>query len=229
LSIDYRGWKHVFKLDPDKPIDDPALERICESGTDAVIVGGTAGVTFDNTVELLSRIRRFEVPCVLEVSNQEAIVPGFDLYLIPVVLNAGDPDWIVGQHRRAIEQYGPMMPWDQIIPEGYIILNEDCSAAKVTKAQTEIGAEGLAAFARLADRLFRFPIFYIEYSGRFGDMELVKKTAGMLTSARLFYGGGIDGAETARQAKQAAHTIVVGNVIYENLERALDTVRAIQG
>jgi putative glycerol-1-phosphate prenyltransferase len=60
-------------------------------------------------------------------------------------------------------------------------------------------------------------------------MELVKKTAGMLTSARLFYGGGIDGAETARQAKQAAHTIVVGNVIYENLERALDTVRAIQG
>jgi len=32
----YRNWKHVFKLDPNKEIDDQSLERICESGTDAI-------------------------------------------------------------------------------------------------------------------------------------------------------------------------------------------------
>ncbi|PYI51230.1 heptaprenylglyceryl phosphate synthase [Paenibacillus flagellatus] len=226
MHIDINGWKHVFKLDPDRDIDDSALERLCLSGTDAVMVGGTTGVTFDNTVDLLSRIRRFEVPCALEISNPDAIVPGFDLYFIPVVLNAGDPDWIVGHHHRAVKEYGPMMQWEQIVPEGYVIVNGDCSAARVTGARTELDPDDAVAYARMAERLFRFPVVYIEYSGTFGDMELVKRAAASLGGARLFYGGGIDGAERARQAAEAAHTIVVGNVIYENLDRALETVPA---
>ncbi|TXK89569.1 geranylgeranylglyceryl/heptaprenylglyceryl phosphate synthase, partial [Parageobacillus sp. SY1] len=64
---DIRQWRHVFKLDPNKEISDEQLERICESGTDAVIVGGTDDVTLENVLELLARIRRFSVPCVLEI------------------------------------------------------------------------------------------------------------------------------------------------------------------
>jgi putative glycerol-1-phosphate prenyltransferase len=226
--MDMRRWKHVFKLDPDRNIDDMALERICLSGTDAVMVGGTTGVTFDNTVDLLSRIRRFEVPCVLEISDREAIVPGFDLYFIPIVLNAGDPDWIVGHHHLAVKDFGPMMQWEQIVAEGYVILNGDSSAAKVTRARTELDTADVVAYGRMAERLFRLPVLYIEYSGTFGDMELVRRTASSLEGARLFYGGGIDGADKARQAAEAAHTIIVGNAIYENLDRALETVQAIQ-
>ncbi|WP_246132174.1 heptaprenylglyceryl phosphate synthase [Paenibacillus hemerocallicola] len=226
--MDMRRWKHVFKLDPDRDIDDMALERICLSGTDAVMVGGTTGVTFDNTVDLLSRIRRFEVPCVLEISDREAIVPGFDLYFIPIVLNAGDPDWIVGHHHLAVKDFGPMMQWEQIVAEGYVILNGNSSAAKVTRARTELDTADVVAYGRMAERLFRLPVLYIEYSGTFGDMELVSRTASSLEGARLFYGGGIDGADKARQAAEAAHTIIVGNAIYENLDRALETVQAIQ-
>ena len=40
---DFREWKHVFKLDPNKEITDEALEKVCESGTDAIMVGGTDG------------------------------------------------------------------------------------------------------------------------------------------------------------------------------------------
>lgn len=36
---DFREWKHVFKLDPNKEISDEALEKVCESGTDAIMVG----------------------------------------------------------------------------------------------------------------------------------------------------------------------------------------------
>ena len=81
MIVDIRKWKHVFKLDPDRDISDAALDRLCLSGTDAILVGGSSGVTFDNTVDLLARIRQYEVPVVLEISNQEAIVPGFDLFL----------------------------------------------------------------------------------------------------------------------------------------------------
>ena len=49
---DFREWRHVFKLDPNKGISDEKLEKICESGTDAVMVGGTDGVTLENVLDL---------------------------------------------------------------------------------------------------------------------------------------------------------------------------------
>ncbi|KEQ25338.1 heptaprenylglyceryl phosphate synthase [Paenibacillus tyrfis] len=220
-------WKHVFKLDPDREIGDEALERICLSGTDAVMVGGSSGVTFDNTVDLLARIRRYEVPCVLEVSDTEAIVPGFDLFMIPIVLNAGDTQWIVGRHQQALKEYGAILDWDELVPEGYIILNGDSTAAKLTEADVRLDAKDVEAYARIADRLFRCPIIYLEYSGVFGDMELVGRVKGLLSQSRLFYGGGIDSPEKAREAAKAAHTVVVGNVVYDDLERALATVPAV--
>ncbi|UJF33148.1 heptaprenylglyceryl phosphate synthase [Paenibacillus hexagrammi] len=224
MIVDIRKWKHVFKLDPDREISDEHLDRICLSGTDAIMVGGTTGVTFDNTVDLLARIRQYEVPCVLEISNRDAIVPGFDLFLIPVVLNSMDPDWILGHHHEAIKEYGAMLNWDEIVPEGYIILNGEASAAKLTSAKTALDAKDAAAYARMADKLFHMPIVYVEYSGIFGDMELVRRTQSVLEDARLFYGGGIDSLERAREAAEAADTIVVGNIIYSDLEQALQTV-----
>ena len=75
FMYDISGWKHVFKLDPNKELSDEHLEMICESGTDAVIVGGSDGVTIDNVLHMLVSIRRYAVPCVLEVSDVEAITP----------------------------------------------------------------------------------------------------------------------------------------------------------
>ncbi|KPV58047.1 heptaprenylglyceryl phosphate synthase [Paenibacillus sp. A3] len=227
MHLRMEEWKHVFKLDPDREIGDEALERICLSGTDAVMVGGSSGVTFDNTVDLLARIRRYEVPCVLEVSDREAIVPGFDLFMIPIVLNAGDTQWIVGRHQQALKEYGAILDWDELVPEGYIILNGDSTAAKLTEADVRLDAKDVEAYARIADRLFRCPIVYLEYSGVFGDMELVGRVKRLLSQSRLFYGGGIDSPEKAREAAMAAHTVVVGNAVYDDLERALATVPAV--
>lgn len=224
MIVDIRKWKHVFKLDPDRDISDEALDLICQSGTDAIMVGGSTGVTFDNTVDLMARIRQYELPCVLEISNQEAIVPGFDLFFIPVVLNAEDPNWIVGQHHEALKEYGSLLNWDEIVAEGYVILNGEAAAAKLTKARVNLDTKDVAAYARMADKLFNMSIVYLEYSGTFGDMELVRRTRQVLENARLFYGGGIDSLAKAQQAAEVADTIVVGNIIYSDLEQALQTV-----
>ncbi|MFC6232005.1 heptaprenylglyceryl phosphate synthase [Paenibacillus allorhizosphaerae] len=221
-------WKHAFKLDPDRDLSDDALEKICLSGTDAVMVGGSTGVTFDNTVDLLARIRRYEVPCVLEVSNREAIVPGFDLFMIPIVLNAKNTDWIVGQQHGAIKEYGAILDWKQMMTEGYIIMNGNSAVANVTEADVKLSLKDVEAYARLAEHLFRCPVVYLEYSGIFGDMEWVRRIRGLLSESRLFYGGGIDGPDKAREAAQAAHTIVVGNAVYNDLEQALATVKAVR-
>ncbi|WP_308457629.1 geranylgeranylglyceryl/heptaprenylglyceryl phosphate synthase, partial [Lysinibacillus sphaericus] len=92
--MDYLEWRHVFKLDPAKDISDEALEKICESGTDVILVGGTDGVTLDGVLDLLVRVRRFEVPIALEISTIDAVTPGYDYYFIPTVLNSDDPKWI---------------------------------------------------------------------------------------------------------------------------------------
>ncbi|CAH1192688.1 Heptaprenylglyceryl phosphate synthase [Paenibacillus plantiphilus] len=224
----YNSWRHVFKLDPDRELDDEALDRICTSGTDAVIVGGSSGVTFDNTVDLLSRIRRYEVPCALEVSSEDAAVPGFDYYFIPLVLNTPHGEWIVGRQIEALRKYGTFIPWKETAAEGYLILNAEAEAARLTGAQTVLDAESITAHVYMADRLMRLPILYVEYSGIFGDMTLLKRVRGLLTGSRLFYGGGIDSADKARQAAEAAHTVIVGNVLYDRLDAALETVQAVR-
>ncbi|UVI29854.1 heptaprenylglyceryl phosphate synthase [Paenibacillus spongiae] len=228
-SAIYETWRHVFKLDPDREISDEVLEAVCMSGTDAIIVGGTTGVTYDNTVDLMSRIRRYEVPCALEVSNEESAVPGFDYYFIPMVLNTDRAEWLSGHQVEALRKLGAFIPWDQTAAEGYLILNPDAKAAKLTGAKTDLDAESLAAHLYMADRLMRLPIVYLEYSGTYGDMQLVKRAGKLATGARVFYGGGIDSVDKARQAAESVHTVIVGNALYDHrLEAALSTVQAVK-
>jgi putative glycerol-1-phosphate prenyltransferase len=221
---DAREWRHAFKLDPDKTISEEALERICESGTDAIIVGGTDGVTIDKVLDLMARIRRYTVPCVLEISNLESITPGFDLYFIPTVLNSTDAKWITGLHHQAVKEYGEIMNWDEILVAGYCILNENCKAAKLTNAKTSLSTEDAVAYAQMADKMFHLPIFYLEYSGTYGDPELVKAVSQSVQETTVFYGGGIQTLEQAKEMAEVADVVIVGNAVYENLEDALQTV-----
>lgn len=225
MIVDFQGWRHVFKLDPDRELSDHAIEQICTSATDAILVGGSSGLTYENTVNLLAKIRQYELPCVCEVSNAQVIVPGFDMYFIPVVLNAGHLDWIIGQHQQAIKSFGHFLNWQEIVTEGYIILNPQATVAQLTQARTLLEPKDVIAYAQIADRMFHMPIVYIEYSGHFGDMEILSKVKAVLHQAHLFYGGGIDSLEKAQQAARIAHTIVVGNIIYYDLEQALQTVK----
>jgi putative glycerol-1-phosphate prenyltransferase len=226
---DVNEWRHVFKLDPDKAISDEQLEKICESKTDAVIIGGSDNVTEDNVLSLLSRVRRFLVPCVLEVSNLESIVPGFDLYFIPTVLNSRNTTWITELHHQAMKEFGDIMNWNDILMEGYCILNGECKAAKLTEAKTELNLDDIKAYARMAENMFHLPLFYLEYSGTYGNVEAVKAAKSVLTNTRLIYGGGIQNAAQAKEMAEHADIIVVGNAIYENLQAALKTVRAVKG
>ncbi|WP_174733570.1 heptaprenylglyceryl phosphate synthase [Mesobacillus harenae] len=221
-------WRHAFKLDPNKPISDEDLDRICESGTDAIVVGGTDGVTLENVLDLMSRIRRYTVPCVMEVSTIESITPGFDFYFIPTVLNSRNPKWITGLHHKAVKEYGELLNWDEIIVEGYCILNESCKAAELSEANTDLSSDDVKAYAMLAEKMFRLPIFYLEYSGAYGDPDLVKETKSVLQNTVLFYGGGIETSEQAAEMAKHADVIVVGNAIYQNLNEALKTVKTVK-
>ncbi|MBC5636299.1 heptaprenylglyceryl phosphate synthase [Ornithinibacillus sp. BX22] len=222
-----KEWKHVFKLDPAKEIDDEDLELICESGTDAIIVGGTDNVTLDGVLDLLSSIRRYTVPVILEISTMEAITPGFDYYYIPMVMNSTEKKWMMDIQHEAIKEYKDIMNWNEIFVEGYCILNEEAKAFQHASCKLP-SDEDVVAYAYMAENVFHLPIFYIEYSGKYGNPELLQKVRGELTNTLLFYGGGIEKPEQAREMKNHADVIVVGNSIYTNLKEALKTVHAVK-
>lgn len=222
-----KQWKHIFKLDPAKEISDEHLEMICESGTDAVIVGGTDNITLEAVLDLLASIRQYSVDCILEVSSMEAITPGFDYYFIPMVMNSTEKKWMMDIQHEAVKQYKDMINWDELIVEGYCILNKEAKAFKKTNCFMP-DTDDVIAYAYMAERMFQLPIFYMEYSGTYGDSTLVKKVSKELNHTLLFYGGGIESKEQAQEMKTYADVIVVGNIIYENIKEALETVNAIK-
>nr|WP_230856103.1 heptaprenylglyceryl phosphate synthase [Virgibacillus dakarensis] len=220
-------WKHIFKLDPAKEITDENLEKLCESGTDAIIVGGTDNITLDGVLDLLSRIRRFTVPCILEISDMDAITPGFDFYFVPMVMNSTEKKWMMDIQHQAIKNYKDIMNWDEIFVEGYCILNEEAKAFRKTNCELP-DTDDVTAYAFMVEHMFHLPIFYLEYSGTYGDPQLVRQVKNELNNTLLFYGGGIENSQQAVEMKEHADVIIVGNSIYTDFKNALKTVKAVK-
>ena len=153
---DITKWKHIFKLDPAKSISDDDLEAICMSNTDAIMIGGTDNVTEDNVIHLMSRVRRYPLPLALEVSNVESVMPGFDFYFIPTVMNSNDTTYHNGILLEALKQFGHVINFEEVIFEGYLILNSDSKVARKTGAQTELNIEDVEAYAQMANELYHF-------------------------------------------------------------------------
>ncbi|HEY9577155.1 MAG TPA: geranylgeranylglyceryl/heptaprenylglyceryl phosphate synthase, partial [Pseudobacillus sp.] len=100
--------------------------------------------------------------------------------------------------------------------------------AALTEAKAPLEIEDITAYAMMAERMFQLPLFYLEYSGVYGDLAAVKAVRQTLEKTVFFYGGGITGPEQAKEIAQYADVIVVGNAVYENLNKALQTVAAVK-
>lgn len=212
---DYRQWRTIVKLDPGKGLTAERLEEICSWPVDAVVVGGSGGYGAGDVLALLTRLRRWELPLALEVSDLSAVCPGFDLYLVPTVLNSTAVDWVVGHHHAAIKRLADRIDWERVIVEGYCILNRDATAARIAHARTGLDTADVVAFARMAECFFRLPVFYLEYSGIFGSPEVVRAVHRTLRETRLWYGGGIRTPEQVAAVRESADALVIGNAVYE--------------
>ncbi len=214
-------------MDPDKYLPRERYRDVLESGTDAIIVGGTQNITREKVEFVLKMLSGSRIPVVLEPASREVVVlEGIDFLFIPSVLNSRSVEWVLKKHYEWVEFWKKRhgyVPWKRVVGEGYIVLNPDSAVAKLTSAEAQIPAERAAAIAELADQYLGFPIVYIEYSGKFGDPKLVEAVSKCVRRAKLFYGGGINSREKAKVMSRYA-TIVVGNVVYEDFDRYLETI-----
>jgi len=219
-------WKHITKLDPDRKNPPELIEKALESGTDALMISGTQGITPKKVTKLLDAVRGYDVPVVLEPVRSEAVTFSVDYVFIPAVMNSLDRWWLIGAHvdwLMRLQRSPKGVPWKKIVPEAYIVLNPRSAVAKVTKCDTNLSLNKIQAYSTFADGFLRFPIVYVEYSGTYGDPRVVRRVHESLRQAKLFYGGGIDSRKKAREMAHYA-TIVVGNILYEDSEKFLDTI-----
>ncbi|MDZ7747044.1 MAG: putative phosphoglycerol geranylgeranyltransferase [Halobacteriales archaeon] len=221
MTAPWTEWDHVVKLDPDKTLyGDETFTDVCETGTDAIEIGGTLDITTEKMREYLepclAACAEHDVACYIEPSHSDAIIhdPSPDGFLVPIVLNAGDTFWTTGAHLNWVKT-DDQIDWDRTFNEAYIIMNPDSSVATYTGANCDLDADDVAAYATVAERMLGQDIVYLEYSGMLGDTDIVTAAHDALEEATLFYGGGIGSYDDAYQMRQHADTVIVGDLIHD--------------
>ena len=217
MSAPWADWNHVLKLDPDKElVEGETFEDVCATGTDAIEIGGTLGMTKENMRSVIQACADYDVPLYQEPSNPSVVVDSehLDGYLVPTVFNAGDIFWVTGAHKEWVRIEGGL-DWDRMTTEAYIVMNPEASVAEYTEANCDLTPDDVSAYAEIAEKMFGQEIVYVEYSGMLGDPETVKAASDVLEEATLFYGGGIHDYESARQMGEHADVIVVGDIVHD--------------
>jgi phosphoglycerol geranylgeranyltransferase len=109
---------------------------------------------------------------------------------------------------------------EEAVFEAYIIQNPDSAAAERSGVTDDdvLGPTAARRHATAADRHLHSEIVYVEYSGTYGGEEaaaVLEAIDGVLTGARIWYGGGIDDREkTETMLSAGADTVVVGDVFH---------------
>lgn len=165
----------------------------------------------------------------------------FDGLVVSIVLN-GDQENMIGKHMEFFEAVNDKyqripdsIPFsktaerkidnkidvelkDNLIPQAYVVQNPYCDAAdEAGVTENDIwDRDQMKAGARYVEHLMNVPIFYIEYSGEYGDPEIVKAAANILEDTHLRYGGGIKTYDQVEEMLEAGADSVVVGTSFEN-------------
>ena len=231
------GKMHMTLIDPDKQSAEDAakIALICkEAGTDAIMIGGSTGITTENVDATAVAIKdKTGLPTIYFPAVPHALSTKCDAIYFMSIVNSADPAMITGAHAYAspyIKKIGI-----ETLPMGYIIVEPGMTVGKVSKANLikRDDVKSAAGYA-LACQYFGMKLVYLE-AGSGADRpvppEMIAAVKQMI-DIPLIVGGGIRTPEAAAAAvKAGADIVVTGTLIEQTLEESKieAVVKAIKG
>lgn len=220
-------------LDPDKQSAAEAgriAADAAKSGTDAIMIGGSTGVTQDKVDATVLAIKAAaKVPTILFPASAANLSRHADALYFMSLLNSRNPRLIVGEQRRAaplVKKWGL-----ETIPMAYLVVEPGMRAGEVGQADPipRSRPEDAVEYA-LAAQMLGMKLVYLEAGS--GAPEPVP--APMIRAVRealdipLIVGGGIRTADAAATVARAGADIVVTGTIVERAKDGETLRRIIQ-
>jgi phosphoglycerol geranylgeranyltransferase len=212
---------HVTLIDPDKQPPKESAEialRACRAGTDAIMVGGSTGVTQSNLDDTCVQIKKkCKLPVIYFPSGANAISNRCDAIFFMSMLNSRNVRNITGEHAKGaplIKKLG-LEP----ISMGYVVVEPGMKVGEVGEADVVKRGDfdTLVGYALTAE-FFGMDLLYLEAGS--GAPEPVPLD--MITAVReaveipLVLGGGIVTPEQAKRMAAAGADVIVTGTLVEN-------------
>ncbi len=232
-----RSRLHMTLLDPDKQSPDEARKLAADaarSGTDAIMVGGSTGVTQDRVDNTVLAIKEgAKLPVILFPANAANLSPHADALYFMSLLNSRDPRFIVGEQKIA----APVVKaWGlEAIPMAYLVVEPGMRAGEVGRADLIPRTNPVVAVQyAVAAEMLGMKLVYLEAGS--GAPEpvppIIVKAVRAAIGIPLIVGGGIRSPEAAASvAKAGADVVVTGTIVEvdrdgEVLRRIVEAVKA---
>lgn len=216
-----KGTLHMTLIDPAKqePSRAGEIAKVAyDLGTDAIMVGGSTGVTQQNLDQTVQAIKaQAKVPVIYFPSGANAISPYSDAIFFMSMLNSRNIKMVIGEQIKG----APIVRKLNLEPlsMGYIIVAPGMKVGEVGDADViPRDQPKLAVSYALAAQYLGMEYVYLEAgSGAPQPVpeDMIKAVRAAITIP-LLVGGGIRDAESAARAKNAGANIVVTGTVVEN-------------
>ncbi|ADY01820.1 MAG: geranylgeranylglyceryl/heptaprenylglyceryl phosphate synthase [Vulcanisaeta sp.] len=229
------GTIHMTLLDPDKVSAREFRElalMVQEYGSDALMVGGSLGISEGQLDEYLGAVKdSLKIPVILFPGSVANLSRHADAVFFLSVLNSADPYFIVGAQIQAsvllVKRFRNLEP----ISLAYIIIGDGGAVGYVSHARPiPYDRDDIALAYAYTAQLMGFDMIYLEAGS--GAREPVRprmvSRVKQLVSKPLIVGGGIRDPEKAGElALAGADAVVTGTIIEEKPELIKDIIRAV--
>ncbi len=218
-----RKKMHMTLIDPNDQSPAEAARIAVEArnaGTDAIMIGGSTGVTLEATNETIKEIKKVvELPVIIFPNSANVLSPHADALYFMSLLNSQSVDMLIGQQVKGaiyVKKFG-LEP----LPMGYIIVEPGMTVGKVGKAKLIMRdhPEDAVAYA-LTAQYFGMKLVYLEAGSGAPEPvppEMVRAVKSEI-DIPLIVGGGIRKPEQARAIANAGADIIVTGTIVEEVE-----------
>ena len=213
------GTIHLALLDPDKQDSSEAgviAKKMKEAGADAIMIGGSTGVTSENLGATAAAIKEMSgLPTIHFPGGPGELSKDVDSIFFMSMVNSKDPFWIM-KAQASVSAYVKKIGIE-VISLGYIIVEPGMKVGEVGKADAIKHNEiDRAVGYALACEMFGMDFVYLE-AGSGADRPVPPEMVSAVKKALsipLIVGGGIRTPEAAKAARLAgADAIVTGTFI----------------